>query len=135
MVRGSNPGWGETFRTCPDRPWGPPSLLYNGYRVFLWGKERPGRNPDPSPLSSAVGHERVELNLYSPYGPYSLYRASVPVQRSTLPFFLDLPIQRDSGGIVNILIVVIKNVHMNICNSALPRHSCLNLKVEKNCVW
>jgi hypothetical protein len=28
---------GEIFRTCPDRPWGPPSLLYNGYRVFPWG--------------------------------------------------------------------------------------------------
>jgi hypothetical protein len=25
---------GEIFRTCPDRPWGPPSLLYKGYRVF-----------------------------------------------------------------------------------------------------
>jgi len=25
---------GEIFRTCPDRPWGPPNLLYNGYRVF-----------------------------------------------------------------------------------------------------
>ena len=25
--------------------------------------------------------ERVELYLYSPYGPYGLYRASVPVQR------------------------------------------------------
>jgi hypothetical protein len=22
--------WGEIFRTCPDQPWGPPSLLYNG---------------------------------------------------------------------------------------------------------
>ena len=21
------------FRTCPDRPWGPPSLLYNGYHI------------------------------------------------------------------------------------------------------
>jgi hypothetical protein len=29
---------GEIFRTCPDRPWGPPSLLYNGYRVFPEGK-------------------------------------------------------------------------------------------------
>jgi hypothetical protein len=27
----------EIFRTCPDRPWGPPSLLYNGYRVFPGG--------------------------------------------------------------------------------------------------
>ena len=46
--------WGEVFRTCPDRPWGPPSLLYNGYREFPGGKERPGRDADPSPLPSAV---------------------------------------------------------------------------------
>jgi hypothetical protein len=26
--------FGEIFRTCPDRPWGPTRLLYNGYRVF-----------------------------------------------------------------------------------------------------
>ena len=85
-VRGSNPGGEEIFRSCPDQPWGPPSLLYNGYRVFPEGKERPGRDADPSPPSSAVGHERVELYLYSPYGPYGLYRASVPVQGYTLPF-------------------------------------------------
>jgi hypothetical protein len=30
--------WGEIFRTRPYRPWGPPSLLYNGYRVFPGGK-------------------------------------------------------------------------------------------------
>ena len=30
--------WGcEIFRTCPDRPWGPTSLLYNGYWVFPGG--------------------------------------------------------------------------------------------------
>ena len=34
--------WGEIFCTCPDRPGGPPSLLYNGYRVFPGGKGRPG---------------------------------------------------------------------------------------------
>ena len=37
-VRGSNTGRGEIFRTRPHRPWGPPSLLYNGYRVFPGGK-------------------------------------------------------------------------------------------------
>ena len=74
------PVGGEIFRTCPDRPWGPPSLLYNGYRVFPGSKERPGRDADPSLTSSAVGHERVELYLYSPYGAYGLYRASVPIQ-------------------------------------------------------
>jgi len=47
---GSNLGGGEIFRTCPDRPWGPPSLLYNGYRVFTEDKVRPGSEPDPSPF-------------------------------------------------------------------------------------
>jgi hypothetical protein len=41
---------GEIFRTCPYRPWGPPSLLYYWYRVFPGGKERPWRDTDPSPL-------------------------------------------------------------------------------------
>jgi len=31
---GSNLG-GARFSARPDRPWGPPSLLENGYRVFL----------------------------------------------------------------------------------------------------
>jgi hypothetical protein len=74
------PGGGEIFRTYPDRSWGPPSLLYNGYRLFPGGKEWPGRNAGPSPPSSAIGCERIELYLYSPYGPYGLYRASVSVQ-------------------------------------------------------
>jgi hypothetical protein len=38
------------------------------------------------------GHERVELYLYSPYGPYGLYRASVPVQGCTLPYSRAIPI-------------------------------------------
>ena len=29
---------GEIFRTSLDRPCGPPSLLYNGYRVFPGSK-------------------------------------------------------------------------------------------------
>jgi hypothetical protein len=64
--RGSNPAGGEIFRTCPDRAWGPPNLLYNGSRVFPGGKERPGRDADPSPPSTAEVKNRVELYLYSP---------------------------------------------------------------------
>ena len=45
--------WGEIFPR-PDRPWGPPSLLYNGYRVFSGDKVRQGRATDHSPPSSAV---------------------------------------------------------------------------------
>jgi len=37
-VRGSNPSGSEIFPTRPDRPWGPPSLLHKGYRVFVGGK-------------------------------------------------------------------------------------------------
>jgi hypothetical protein len=36
------PVGGEIFRTRPDRPCGPPSLLYNGYRFFFSGVKRPG---------------------------------------------------------------------------------------------
>jgi len=49
---GNESRWGDIFRTCPDRSWGPTSL-YNGYRVFPGGKVLPGRDADPSPPSSA----------------------------------------------------------------------------------
>ena len=41
---------GEIFHTCSGRPWGPPSLLHNGYRVFPGGKERRGVTLTPHPL-------------------------------------------------------------------------------------
>jgi len=54
---GSNPGGDEIFAR-PDRPWGLPSLLYNGYRVFPGGKVRPGRAADHSrPSGAAVMEE------------------------------------------------------------------------------
>jgi hypothetical protein len=50
--------WDEIFRACADRPWSPPSLLYNEYRVFPGGKVRPGRAADhPSPSSAQVTEE------------------------------------------------------------------------------
>jgi hypothetical protein len=30
--------WGEIFRTLPERPWGSPSVLYNGYQALPGGK-------------------------------------------------------------------------------------------------
>jgi len=50
--------WGRDISARPDRPWGPPSLLYNGYRVFPGGKERPGRAADHSPPYSAAVMEQ-----------------------------------------------------------------------------
>ena len=59
---------GEIFRTRPDRPWGPPSHLCNGYRVFLPGVKRPGRGVDHPPPSSVDVEGRIELYLYLPLG-------------------------------------------------------------------
>jgi len=75
----------EIFRTCPDRPCDPPNLLYNGYRVFPGGKERPGRDADPSPLLVPRSWKSRAIPLL-PYGPYGLYRAPVPVQGWLLPY-------------------------------------------------
>ena len=43
-----------------------PASCTMGTASFPGGKKRPGRDADPSPTSSAVGHERVELYLHSP---------------------------------------------------------------------
>ena len=45
--------WGRDFPPRPDRPWGPPSLLYNGYLVFPEGIVRPERAAHHAPPSSA----------------------------------------------------------------------------------
>jgi hypothetical protein len=42
--------WGEIFRTFPDLPWGPPSLLYNGYWVFPGVKSGRGVTLTPHTL-------------------------------------------------------------------------------------
>ena len=68
-IRGSNPGGDGISRTCPDRPWGPTSLLYSGNRLSLSGVKRPGRGLEHQPLCSAEVKERVDLRLYSPSGP------------------------------------------------------------------
>jgi hypothetical protein len=72
--------WGEIFRSRPDRPWSPPSLLYNRYRVFPGGKAA-GTWRWPPTLSNTEVKERVEQYLYSPSGP------SWPVIGWTLPYF------------------------------------------------
>ena len=91
-VRGSNPGGGEIFRTCQDRPWGPPSLLYNGYRLFPGGKERPGRDTDPSPPSSAVVVKGQSYTCTPHMGrtactePHCLYKGDLYLFTFFLPF-------------------------------------------------
>jgi len=57
-VRGSNRSGGENFRTYSDRLLGKSSLLYNGYRVFPGGKERPGREAETSAPSTSVAKKK-----------------------------------------------------------------------------
>jgi hypothetical protein len=81
---GIEPRWGDgIFRTCPERPWGPPSLLYNGYRTFPGGKERPGRDADTSSPSSAVVMKEQSYTSTTPLGrtactePQCLYKGAL----------------------------------------------------------
>ena len=67
-VRGSNPGGSEIFRTRPDLPWGPSSLLCNGYQVFTEGKAAWAWRLAPTPTSAEV-EGRVEQYLNSTFGP------------------------------------------------------------------
>ena len=67
-VRGSNPLEGEIFLIRPDQPWGPLSLIYNGYQVSFRGLKRQGRGVDHLPPSSAQVKERVQIYLCSPPG-------------------------------------------------------------------
>jgi hypothetical protein len=66
--RGSNTGGDQIFRTHPDRPWSPPRLLYNEYRVSFPGVKRPGRGLDHPLPSSGEFKEIAELYPFYPSG-------------------------------------------------------------------
>jgi hypothetical protein len=52
----------------PDRLWGSPNLLLNGYwRAVSPGVKRPGREADHSPPTSA---EAKKMWIYTPTPPY-----------------------------------------------------------------
>ena len=118
-VRGSNPGGGEIFRTCPERPCGHPASYKMSTAPFPGAKSGQGVTLTVTPFYCR-GQERVELYLYSPYGPYGLYRASAPVQRCTLPY---LKLKYRSQNV---------KLHMPACQLrvlTLPNYRCLHSKL------
>ena len=64
--------WAEILRTLSDWPWGPPSLLYKGYRISFPGIKWMGLGVYQPPPPSAEVKERVEICLYSLSGPLCL---------------------------------------------------------------
>ena len=57
---------GTRFSARPDRPWGPHSLLHNGYLVFPGGKLRTGRAAGHSPPSNgAVMEEQSYISTHA----------------------------------------------------------------------
>ena len=57
----------QHVQTSSDHPWSPPSLLYNGYRLYPSSKSAEAFITHPS--SSAEVEERIDLYLHSPSGP------------------------------------------------------------------
>ena len=65
-VRGSNPGGDEIFRTYPERLWGPPSLLYNGYQVLSLSNEHSSQVKDQGRRQYCHNrHKEISLSAYT----------------------------------------------------------------------
>jgi len=58
---GIEPRWGRDFPHLSRPALGPTQPPVQCVSGLSRDKERPGHDADPSPPSSAVGHERVEL--------------------------------------------------------------------------
>ena len=91
-----NPGT-TRYSTCPDRPWGPPSLLYNGYCVLPGGKVWPGRAVDHSPLLMPWSW-KSRANLYPPSGP------QLACNGNTIYLFYDYHVIMQNVDLSNVIV-------------------------------
>jgi hypothetical protein len=73
---------GTRLLDLPGLPWGPPSLLYNGYCVFPGGKLWPRHAADHSPPSSAAVTEDYSYISTQPIYIY-IYKTTCRVLAST----------------------------------------------------
>ena len=89
---------GEIFRTRPDRPWSPPSLLYNGYGSFP-GLKRPRRGVDHPPhlaprlkkkyrCTSTLSLALRGLSQSEIYLTFTMYSGNISYLRRTLFYAL-----------------------------------------------
>jgi len=77
---------GTRFSARPDRPWGPPSLLYNGYPVF------PGCRGGPGVGRWALGPSSVEvLERVEPLWPTKRVKPKITPRSQINPFHAPYP--------------------------------------------
>jgi hypothetical protein len=94
-VRGSNPGGGEIFRNYPNRSWGPPSLLYNGYRMFPGLENGRGVKLTPHPLLVSRSRNRLlSLRAFVACKKGETYLMSLPNSVSKYTYLSSM---RDAG--------------------------------------
>ena len=87
--------WGRHSRTLSDWPWGPASLLYNGYRITFPGLKRPEldvNHPQPSRKSRTI----ILLRLWA---FMACHRATFYLSTS-LPFNQPVYTELDSCALV-----------------------------------
>ena len=82
---GSNPGGSEIFCTCPDMSWDPPSLLYNGYRVFSGVKTGRGMAMTPHPFRVPSSWKDRAIHLLPLWAVRSVQSLSASTE-CTLPY-------------------------------------------------
>jgi hypothetical protein len=62
-VMGSSSVKGEIFRTHPEQLWGPPSFLYNEYRVSFLGGKAAGAWRYPTPITYIFNESLPQFNF------------------------------------------------------------------------
>jgi hypothetical protein len=65
------------MRKHGDRPWGPPSLLYNGYRVSFPGVQRPGRGVNHPPYLAPRLKKEYSYTSTPPLGLHGLLQGDL----------------------------------------------------------
>jgi hypothetical protein len=95
---------GEIFRTRPDRSLGPPSPLYNGYRVFPGGKAAGAWCWPPTPSSAEVTKGYSFTSIH-PLGQFRPVTGLLYLNRSSSQIFA-----QPASGIRSLLIVEVSRV-------------------------
>ena len=105
-------------------PTSPPSLLYNGYRVFPGGKERPGRAAVPSPPSSAVVMEEQSYTSTPSMGrtactePQCLYKGALCLYLCYVVIYCVFCLCTSFGCIIDILEYVVTRKSRTLISSS-----------------